>query len=322
MEELRRPEPGRDVMEGALELLGKGAGADPANELTNREKTLLVESLRPKWGLSELLRALGMARSSHQYQPEAMRFPDRDAEAREMVSDANDGTYGRRRIHDELKAQGHVVGEGRTRRIMAEEGPGARGKAKPKRGHGSYEGEVSEHPGNKAGQDFEAGPPNFPWLTDVTQFSIPAGKLYLSPVLDCFDGAIAGWTTSTSPDAEVASSLLLGACKRLGERRNLAIHSDRGCHYRWPGWIRICEEAGIARSVSRRGCSPDNSRMEGFFGTMRTEMLRGRDWAGVTLDELRKRTDAYIERHNATKVKRSLGSMSPPQYRRSLGLAA
>ena len=327
MEELRRLEIRRDVMEGALELLGKGAGADPANELTNREKTLLVESLRPKWGLSELLRALGMARSSHQYQLKAMRSPDRDAEAREMVCavfDANDGTYGRRRIHDELKAQGHVVGERRIRRIMAEERLEARGKAKPKRGYSSYEGEVSEHPGNKVGQDFEAGLPNFLWLTDVTQFSIPAGKLYLSPVLDCFDGAIVSWTTSASPNAEMANSMLRAALDTTTdhERRHLVIHSDCGCHYRWPEWIGICEEAGIARSMSRKGCSPDNSRMEGFFGTMKTEMFHGRDWAGVTLDELGKRIDAYIERHNTTRIKRSLGSMSPLQYRRSLGLAA
>jgi transposase-like protein len=129
VEGLRRLEPGRDVMGGALGLLGKGAGADPANEPANREKTLLVESLRPKWGLSGLLRALGMARSSHQCQPEAMRSPDGDAEAREMVCavfDANDGTYGRRRTRDEPEARGHVVGERRIRRIMAEEGPGAR----------------------------------------------------------------------------------------------------------------------------------------------------------------------------------------------------
>ncbi len=291
VEELRRLELRRDVMEGALELLGKGAGADPANELTNREKTLIVESLRPKWGLSELLRALGMARSSHQYQ---------------------------------LKAQGHVVGERRIRRIMAEERLEARGKAKPKRGHGSYEGEVSEHPGNKVGQNFEAGLPNFLWLTDVTQLSIPAGKLYLSPVLDCFDGAIVSWTTSTSPNAEMANSMLRAALDTTTdhERRHLVIHSDCGCHYRWPEWIGICEEAGIARSMSRKGCSPDNSRMEGFFGTMKTEMFHGRDWAGVTLDELGKRIDAYIERHNTTRIKRSLGSMSPLQYRRSLGLAA
>lgn len=240
VEELRRLELRRNVMEGALELLGKGAGVDPANELTNREKTLLVEPLRPKWGLPELLRALGTARSSHQYQLKAMRSPDGDAEAREMVCavfDANDGTYGRRRIHDELKAQGHVVGERRIRRIMAEERLEARGKAKPKRGHGSYEGEVSEHPGNKVRQDFEAGLPSFLWPADVTQLSIPAGKPCLSPVLDCFDGAIASRTTSTPPDAEMASSMPGAALDTTTdrERRHLAIHSDCGCHYRWPG---------------------------------------------------------------------------------------
>ena len=114
----------------------------------------------------------------------------------------------------------------------------------------------------------------------MTQLSIPAGRPCLSPVLDCSDGAIAGWTTSTSPNAEMANSMPGAALDATTdhERRHLVIHSDCGCHYRWPGWIGICEEAGIARSMSRKGCSPDNSRMEGFFGTMKTEMFHGRDW--------------------------------------------
>jgi putative transposase len=158
----------------------------------------------------------------------------------------------------------------------------------------------------------------------VTQFSIPAGKLCLSPVLDCLDGAIAGWTTSTSPNAEMANSMPGAALDTTAdrERRRLVIHSDCGCRCRRPGWIGICGEAGMARSVSRRGCSPDNSRMEAFFGTMKTDMFRGRGWAGVTLDELGRRINANIERHNATGIKRSLGSMSPLQYRRSLGLTS
>jgi putative transposase len=326
-EELRRLELRRDVMQAAIGILGKGTGAGPANELTNREKTLLVNELRPKWRLCELLGELGMARSSYQYQQEALAAPDRDEEARELVRkafDASDGAYGRRRIHDALAASGHVVGERRIARIMEEEGLVARGKVRPKRGYSSYIGEVSEHPGNVVRQDFGAGLPNFLWLTDVTQFSIPAGKLYLSPVLDCFDGAIVSWVTSTSPNAEMANSMLETALGTTTPeaRAHLVIHSDCGCHYRWPGWIRICEEAGVMRSMSRKGCSPDNSRMEGFFGTMKTEMFYGRDWSGVTLDELRGRIDEYIERYNAERIKRSLGSMSPLQYRRSLGLAA
>ncbi len=105
------------------------------------------------------------------------------------------------------------------------------------------------------------------------------------------------------------------------ERARLVTHGDYGCRCRRPGWIAICEEAGVARPVSRKGCSPDNSRMEGFFGTMRTEMSCGRDWSGVTLEEIASRTGAYTGRHNTERIKRSLGGMSPLQFRRSLGLA-
>lgn len=325
--ELRDLELRRDVLEGTLELLGKGAGADPENELTNREKTRLVESLRGRWGLCELLRAVGLARSSHQYQLAAMTRPDGDAETRELVCgvfDASDGTYGRRRIRDELVARGHAVGERRVARIMGEEGLVARGKARPKRHYSSYVGEVSEHPGNRVGRDFSAGLPNFLWLTDVTMFSIPAGRLYLSPVLDCFDGSIVSWTVSRAPTADMANSMLSAALATTTEeeRRRLVIHSDCGCHYRWPGWISICEGAGISRSMSRKGCSPDNSRMEGFFGTMKCEMFHGRDWSGVTLDELERRINEYIGWHNAKRIKRSLGGMSPLRFRETLGLAA
>ncbi|SDB99154.1 IS3 family transposase [Parafannyhessea umbonata] len=219
---------------------------------------------------------------------------------------------------------GETIGERRIARIMAEEGLEARGRTKPRRRHGSYAGEVTEHPGNKAGQDFAAGLPNFLWPADVTQFSIPAGKPCLSPVLDCFDGSIAGWTTSTSPNAEMANSMPEAAIRLTGpsERAHLIIHSDCGRHCRWPGWISICEEAGIIRSMSRKGCSPDSSRTEGFFGTMKTEMFHGRDWEGVSLEELGKRIDAYIEWYNTKRIRRSLGSTSPLAYRQSLALAA
>lgn len=324
--EVRSLELRRDIMQGAIDLLGKGAGAAPENELTNREKTLLVDSLRPKWALRDLLESLSMPKSSYYYQ-RGSASGDRDAGARELVRavfDANDGKYGRRRVSDELKAAGHVIGERRAARIMREEGLVARGVPRRRRGYSSYAGEVSEHPGNRVGHDFSAGLPNLLWLTDVTQFSIPAGRLYLSPVLDCFDGAIASWTVSTSPNAEMANSMLRAALETTTreERERLVIHSDCGCHYRWPEWISICEEAGITRSMSRKGCSPDNSRMEGFFGTLKNEMFYGRDWSKATLEELEAKINAHIVWHNERRRKRSLGGMSPLQYRRSLGLAA
>ena len=116
---------------------------------------------------------------------------------------------------------------------------------------------------------FRADAPNKLWLTDVTQFQIPAGKAYLSPVIDCFDGMPVAWTIRERPNAEMANTMLEEACETLGPGEAPVIHSDRGCHYRWPGWIEICERHGLARSMSKKGCSPDNSAMEGFFGQIK-----------------------------------------------------
>ena len=232
-----------------MRIPGKGQGADPQNELADKEKTAPIDEPRPGWRLSKPLPALDMARSSCRCQQGAPRAPDKDEEARRTISeafDANDGIYGRRRIRDEPKDGGATMAGRRVARIMAGEGLEARSGARPKRHCGSYAGEVAGHPGDKVKQDFAAGPPNFLRPTDVTRFSIPAGKLYLSPVLDCFDGSTVSWTTSVSPNAEMANSMPEAAIRLTGpsERARPIIHSDCGCHYRWPGRISICEEAG------------------------------------------------------------------------------
>lgn len=71
----------------------------------------------------------------------------------------------------------------------------------------------------------------------------------------------------------MANSSLLGACVWLNEGDHPKIHSDRGCHYRWPGWIKICKENGLVRSMSRKGCSPDNARCEGLFRQVEDRIL-------------------------------------------------
>lgn len=62
------------------------------------------------------------------------------------------------------------------------------------------------------------------------------------------------------------------------------IHSDRGCHYRWPEWIRICKGHGLTRSMSAKDCSPGNAAAEGFFGRLKQEFFHKRDFTGVTVD--------------------------------------
>ena len=79
-----------------------------------------------------------------------------------------------------------------------------------------------------------------------------------------------------SPTARLANSSLEAACSTLSLGERPVVHSDRGGHCRWPGWIGICRENRLVRSMSRKGRSCDNARMEGFFGTLKREFFRGR----------------------------------------------
>lgn len=322
-----------DVRQATLEIIKKDPGTDP-NRLTNAEKSELVDALRPRWALKEILPVVGMAKSSYEYARNARlrgEGEERAAARKAVVEafDASGGTYGYRRVYAQVNADaedGASIGEWTVRHIMEEEGLVAR-VAKRKRRYSSYEGEISEAPENllrdeRGRHHFRAGKPNELWITDVTEFRIPAGKVYLSPIVDCFDGMPLSWSISTSPDAEMANSALLGACEWLGEGDHPKIHSDRGCHYRWPGWIRICEENGLVRSMSRKGCSPDNARCEGYFGRLKIEFFYGCDWDGVTLEEFMEMLDAYLRWYRDVRLKSDLGYRSPTQYRRDLGLAA
>lgn len=99
------------------------------------------------------------------------------------------------------------------------------------------------------------------------------------------------------------------------------IHSDRGCHYQWPEWIRICKGHGLIRSMSAKGCSPDNAAAEGFFGRLKQEFFHKRSFAGVSMDEFIGMLDDYMVWYRDKRIKTEFG-MSIMDRRRELGLVA
>jgi len=128
-------------------------------------------------------------------------------------------------------------------------------------------------------------------------------------------------TLSTRPDAELVNTMLDAAVETVDRsERKPVVHSDRGAHYRWPGWISRIAQAKLIRSMSRKGCSPDNAACEGFFGRLKIELFYARDWQGFTIEQFIKMVDSYIRWYNEKRIKISLGSRSPIQYRESLGL--
>ncbi len=150
---------------------------------------------------------------------------------------------------------------------------------------------------------------------------MPSGKVWLSPVIDCFDGKFVCWSLGTRPDAELANTMLDSTISTLTEGERPIIHSDRGGHYRWPDWLEHVNAASLIRSMSRIGCSPDNAACEGFFGRLKTEMYYDHEWSGVTPEHFMQHIDAYIRWYNERHIKLSLGALSPEMYRRQLSIA-
>ena len=154
----------------------------------------------------------------------------------------------------------------------------------------------------------------------------PSGSVFSrrqQPIIDCFDGMVVSWTIGTSPDAELVNTMLDAAIETVAETTaRPVVHSDRGGHYRWPGWLSRMSDAKLTRSMSRKACSPDNAACEGFFGRLKNELFYPRDWKGTTIERFIEVVDDYIRWYNEKRIKISLGALSPAEYRESLGLMA
>ena len=291
-----------EILTEAAKVLKKDQGIS-LESLTNREKMLVIDTLRNRYQLKILLKILSMAKSSYCYQ-ESIKGYDKYSNERKEITDIfnkNSSKYGSRRVYLEYCKKGKTLSERVIRRIMHEEKLHVINIKMRK--YSSYKGEVTTAVPNLVKRNFHADKPNKLWLTDITEFHLPAGKVYLSPLIDCYDGWIVKWTIGLSPSSDLTNTMLKEAISTLKPDEKPIVHNDRGFHYRTPSWIKIMEDAKLTRSMSKKGCSPDNSACEAFFGRLKNEFFYGRDWKDVSLDDFMSRLDEYIQWYNNERIK-------------------
>ena len=213
----------RDVLAKTIELLKKDPCVNP-EAMSNLEKVVIVDAMGNRYSRPTLRLYLGLSKSSYYYARATIMAEDKYFKIRGQIRSifhASDSTYGYRRIWGELKNEGVYISEKIVRRLMTEEELFViRCK---KRYYSSYQGEVTAAPANLLKRNFHADNPNEKWLTDITEFHIPAGKVYLSPILDCYDGLIVSWSIGTSPNAELANSSLKKAIDKEMVKNNPAL---------------------------------------------------------------------------------------------------
>lgn len=256
-----------DILKETIDVLKKDQGIN-LKKLTNKEKVMMIDTLKNKYSLPLLLKMLELPKSSYYYHKKN-HYTDKYVHLKKQIKEIfkqNRCCFGYRRIHALLKREGIKVSEKIIRRIMKAESLVI--KVKKYRKYNSYKGEISPE----------------------------------------------------VPNSKLVNDMLKNAISQLKENETPILHTDRGCHYRWKEWINLLKEAKISRSMSKKGCSPDNSACEGFFGRIKNEMFYSREWSNVSLENFKIILNDYLMWYNSKRIKISLGFKSPEEYRQSLGL--
>lgn len=221
--------------------------------------------------------------------------------------------YGYRRITLELARQNINVNHKKVQRLMQKLGlKGITPKAKYKSYKGDLNGTVknllldkivdTEKHKTYYDRNFETTSVNQKWTTDVSEFHIATGKLYLSPILDMHNAEIVSFNISTSPNFFQTTDMLNKALDKYSNLKGLVFHSDQGWQYQKSQFHKILRDRGIIQSMSRKGNCYDNGIMENFFGKMKNEMFYGHEYEFNSLDDLKVAMEEYIDYYNTKRI--------------------
>lgn len=166
---------------------------------------------------------------------------------------------------------------------------------------------------NLLGRDFRAKEPDRKWAADITYVPTAEGWLYLAVILDLFSRRVIGHACAPTLATALVTQALALACGRRRPAVGLLHHSDRGSQYASAEYLARLSEAGAEVSMSRRGDCYDNAVVESFFGTLKTELVHGRQYA--TRAEARASIFEYVEVfYNRERRHSALGYLSPAEY--------
>jgi transposase InsO family protein len=225
--------------------------------------------------------------------------------------DKSSGTYGSPRIYQALKKQGIVCSENRVARLMRSRD--LRAKQKNRYRTTTRPNKADPVAPNLVDQDFEAERPNQKWLTDITYISTEEGWLYLATVLDLCSRRIVGWAMSDRMTGDLTIRALKMAIRQRQPELDLIHHSDQGSQYTAGDYQQLLKDWDIRVSMNGAGSWYDNSPMESFFGTLKSERVYHQVYR--THDEARSDLFYYIEVfYNRRRLHSSLGYCSPEEY--------
>ena len=264
------------------------------------------------------MEAAGLSRSTYYYEiSKTDAVKERNANLSSEITNIfneNKERYGVRRVHHELLNRGFKVNHKRVQRIMNQ--LSLKGK-RPKEKYHSYKGDVGKVADNIINRDFSTEKPLQKWTTDVSQFNLPWGKCYISPILDMNTNEVISYNLSLSPNMAQVKDMLNKAFKRFPSVQGLIMHSDQGWQYQHAFYREELKKHGIIQSMSRKGNCYDNCIMETFFGRLKNEMFYRFEKNYPSFEIFSKAIADYIDYYNNRRIQAKTKWMPPSKFRKA-----
>ena len=182
--------------------------------------------------------------------------------------------------------------------------------------YNSYKGTIGRIAPNILERNFVAEKPNEKWVTDVTQINFKETKLFLSPIIDLYNGEVISYNISLSPNMNQINNMLDIAFTKVKNTSGLILHSDQGWQYQMKEYSNRLRNKGIIQSMSRKANCLDNAVAESWFGTLKSELIYSDEVKKTkTIEELIQKIKDYIKYYNEERIKEKLDGKSPVQYR-------
>jgi transposase InsO family protein len=287
--------------------------------------TRFVDQQRERFGVEAVCRVIGVAVSTYYAVKKRQACPSvrqvRDAELVALIRavwEKSRRLYGARKIWKQLRREGVVVARCTVERLMRAEGLSGvvATRVRPRT---TVPGDPAARPRDLVERDFRAAAPNQLWVTDITYVELAGGGFcYAAFVTDVFSRAIVGWQVSGSLRAELALDALEMALwsRREGLSAGLVHHSDRGVQYTAIRYGQRLTEAGIERSVGRRGDSYDNALAESVNALFKKELIReGGPWNDVSAVAVA--TAEWVYWYNNVRLHSWCGDVPPLEFERA-----
>lgn len=277
---------------------------------------MIINELRPKYNLNLLLTISEVKKSTYHYhQNKVDKDNKNDSLMNQIISlfYQHKSRYGYRRVTLELANRGIIVNHKKVQRLMNK--MGLAGIKRNRRKYSSYKGTVGKIADNLIERNFHASEPTRKWYTDVSEFNLRGSKVYLSPIIDGFNGEIVSYEASLNADTTQLKAMMKKAFKPKRSYEGLILHSDQGWQYQMNIYQQMLEDLNIKQSMSRKGNSMDNGMIEGFFSTIKSEMFYNQEYKYNNTDELIAAIKDYIHYYNHDRIRTKLKGLSPVQYR-------